>query len=269
MTGAPARLYHGVVTHRRLKPVGHRFAYRVFSMLIDIDRIDDAANRLRWFSRNAFNLFSMRDADHAFADDATISESVRAVLRENGYSGAGRIELLCYPRILGYVFNPLSIYYCRDAGGEMEAVLYEVRNTFGGRHSYLMPVEPGAGVIRQNAAKALYVSPFMDMDHRYAFRLSKPADTLSVFIHQTDPEGPIFNASFAGRSEDMSDAALIRAFFRYPLMTVKIIAAIHFEAVRLLMKGLRYRRRVADPAHAVSAAPLAPRLRQELRTGAR
>lgn len=255
MSDPAARLYHGAVTHRRLKPVGHAFAYRVFSMLIDIDRIDEIAEKSRWFSRNRFNLFSFHDADHAFSQEDAVSPGVRTTLRSHGYRGDGRILLLCYPRILGYVFNPLSIFYCHDARGRLEAVLYEVRNTFGGRHSYLIPAEDDAEVIRQSADKRLHVSPFMDMDHQYAFRLSRPGETLSVFIHQTDREGAIFNAAFAGRAEAMTDAALLKAFFRYPLMTVKIIAAIHFEAGRLFLKGMRLKGRGADPAEPVSAAP--------------
>jgi hypothetical protein len=255
MSGAPATLYHGAVMHRRLKPVGHAFSYRVFSMLIDIDRIDEIDAGERWFSRNRFNLFSFHDGDHSFDGAGAVSAGVRAVLTSNGYEGDGRILLLCYPRILGYVFNPLSIFYCHDAHGRLEAVLYEVRNTFGGRHSYLIPVEDEAAVIRQSADKRLHVSPFMDMDHQYAFRLSRPDDTLSVFIHQTDIEGPIFNASFAGRAEAMSDRALLKAFFRYPLMTLKVIAAIHFEAGRLFLKGMRLKGKGADPADPVSAIP--------------
>jgi hypothetical protein len=253
MNAPAATLYHGAVAHRRLRPVGHAFSYRVFSMLIDVDRIGEAEAGARWFSRNRFNLFSFHDADHAFSGEATVSAGVRATLRAHGYSADGRILLLCYPRILGFVFNPLSIFYCHDARGRLEAVLYEVRNTFGGRHSYLIPVEEGAGVIRQSADKKLHVSPFMDMDHVYDFRLTRPGDKLSVFIHQTDADGPIFNASFAGSAEPMTGGALLRAFFNYPLMTLKVIAAIHFEAGRLFLKGMRLKGRVADPAEPVSA----------------
>ena len=253
MNKGGATLYHGVVAHRRLRPVGHGFSYSVFSMLFDVDRIDELAGGARWFSRNRFNLFSFHDADHAFDEGATISGSVRALLRSHGYSGAGRIDLLCYPRILGYVFNPLSVFYCRDSRGDLEAVLYEVRNTFGGRHSYLMPVERGAAIIHQSADKVFHVSPFMDMDHTYDFRLTPPGETVSVFIHQSDAKGPIFNAAFAGRAEEASDAAWLKAFLRYPLMTLKIIAAIHFEAGRLFLKGLRLKGRGADPAAPVSA----------------
>lgn len=262
MTVAAAHLYHGAVTHRRLRPVGHAFAYRVFSLLVDIDRVSEIDKASRWFSRNRFNLFAFYDADHAFGVAETVSAGVRTLLKSHGYRADGRILLLCYPRILGYVFNPLSIFYCHDAHGRLEAALYEVRNTFGGRHSYLMPVEDDAAVIRQSADKKLHVSPFMAMNQAYAFRLSRPGDTLSVFIHQTDDEGPIFNAAFAGRAEAMSDAALLKAFFRYPLMTLKVIAAIHFEAGRLFIKGLRLKGRAPDPAEPVSAiAPASVRKR--------
>ncbi len=252
MNAPGALLYHGVVAHRRLKPVGHKFAYRVFSMLIDIDRLDEIDARSRWFSRGRFNLFSFDDADHAFSEGESVSASVRALLKAHGYRGDGRIELLCYPRILGYVFNPLSVFYCHDARGRLEAALYEVRNTFGGRHSYLIPVADDAAVIRQSADKVFHVSPFMDMECQYGFRLSRPGETLSVFIHQTDREGPLFNASFAGRAEAMTDSALLRSFFRYPLMTLKVVAAIHFEAARLFFKGLKPKGVVPDPAQAVS-----------------
>lgn len=242
MNGAPAYLYHGRVSHRRLRPIGHCFSYRVFSMLTDIDRIGEAAESLQFFSRNRFNLFSLFDRDHADGTDAPASQAVRGILKKAGFSGAGRILLLCYPRILGYVFNPLSVYYCHDRAGRLEAVIYEVRNTFGGKHSYLIGADAGAGVIHQSADKALHVSPFMDMDQRYEFRLTRPSEDLSILIRQSDADGPIFNASFSGVREAMTDRALLAAFFRYPLMTLKVIVAIHWEAARLLAKGLRLKK---------------------------
>ncbi len=252
MTSAPAFLYHGRVTHRRLRPVGHRFAYKVFSMLIDLDRIDETMGRYRFFSRNRFNLFSFFDRDHGDEQEGPLAARIRALLWGAGFRGDGRIELLCYPRVLGYVFNPLSIYYCRDATDRLEAVLYEVRNTFGGVHSYLIPVESETAVIRQAADKVFRVSPFMDMDHRYAFDLAVPGETISVSIRQTDKNGPIFSAAFTGEREAMSDAALLAAFIRYPLMTVKVILAIHFEAARLFAKGLRLKKPGAGPEKPVS-----------------
>ncbi|HNS88084.1 MAG TPA: DUF1365 domain-containing protein, partial [Parvularculaceae bacterium] len=242
----------GKVTHQRLRPVGHRFSYRVFSMLIDIDRLDAVSKRLKFFSHNRFNLFSAFDRDHAGDDDAPLPARIRAVLWGAGYRGDGRIELLCYPRILGYVFNPLCVYYCRDAEDRLEAVLYEVRNTFGGMHSYLIGVEEEGARIRHSADKAFHVSPFMDMDQRYHFTLTPPGDELSVFIRQTDADGPIFVAGLSGVREAMTDKALLAAFFRYPLMTIKVIAAIHWEALRLLAKGLRLKPGAKDPERPVS-----------------
>ena len=247
-----AYLYHGGVAHRRLRPVGHKFSYRVFSMLIDIDRIDEAASSLRLFSRNRFNIFSFHDRDHPGDDDAPLAARIRAALWGAGFRGDGKIELLCYPRILGYVFNPLSVYYCNDAEGRLEAILYEVRNTFGGVHSYLIGVGEERSIIRQSAQKAFRVSPFMDMDQRYEFTLSRPDGRLSVAILQSDAEGPIFTASFAGEREAATDKSLCAAFFRYPLMTLKVIAAIHWEALRLVFKGLRLKKAAPHPDFAIS-----------------
>lgn len=262
MTEAPAFLYHGAVSHRRLRPFGRRFSYRVFSMLIDLDRLDEANRSLRLFSFDRFNLFSLFGKDHAGGGAAPLGARVRTILRNAGFRGDGRIQLLCYPRILGYVFNPLSIYYCGDAAGRLEAVLYEVRNTFGEMHSYLIAAGGDAPVLRQAADKAFRVSPFMDIDQRYHFRLTRPGETIAAMIHQTDREGPILNAAFAGRREEMTDAALFRAFFRYPLMTVKIILAIHVEALGLFLRGLRLKpapRAPQAPITVIGAPPLAHR----------
>ena len=256
MTGAPAaRLYHGVVTHRRHKPVTHRFAYRVFSLLIDLDALDVLDRELRFFSLGRFNLFSFYERDHG-AGGPGLAAYIRSVLQEHGFSGAGRIDLLCYPRILGYVFNPLSVYYCRDGDGALEAVLYEVRNTFGGRHSYLIPAV-GDGAIRQSAEKRFHVSPFIGMAATYRFRLTQPGEGLSLAVRESDAEGPLLDAAFRATAETISDRALLAAFFRYPLMTLKVIAAIHVEAARLVAKGLRLHRGTtpAEPVTLVAPSP--------------
>ncbi|NWG70868.1 MAG: DUF1365 domain-containing protein [Parvularculaceae bacterium] len=252
-----AALYHGVVAHRRRRPVEHRLAYRVFSLLVDLDRLDAVDRACRWFSRNRFNLFSFFDRDHGDGSADLVSYT-RKMLRTHGFSGSGRILLLCYPRILGYVFNPLSVYYCHDTDDRLEAVLYEVRNTFGGKHGYLIAAD-GSDVIRQKAAKRFHVSPFIDMAATYHFRLSRPGERLALAIREDDAEGPLLDATFAGRAEAVSDRALLSAFFRYPLMTVKVIAAIHFEAAKLFAKGMRLRPGItpSDPITLVRAPTVA------------
>ncbi|MBI1393626.1 MAG: DUF1365 family protein [Alphaproteobacteria bacterium] len=251
-------IYRGVVAHRRARPVRHALKYRVFSLLLDLDEMPALDARLKWFSRSRFNLYAFHDRDygpkpHGPAGPVPdIAAYVRDAVGGFGLDASGPIRLLCYPRILGYAFNPLAVYFIHDASGALSAVMYEVSSTFGERHSYLIPVGGRAGanggVIRQHADKRLHVSPFMEMDQRYAFRVSPPREDVVIAIRQHDAEGPILSASFAGRREPLTDAALERAFRDYPLMTLKVIGAIHWEAARLLLKGLRLK--TGDPAPA-------------------
>jgi len=245
-----AHVYEGAVTHRRFKPKQHRLKYSVFSILLDIDKLNETSARLKWFSRGRFNLFSFYDRDHGAGGPANISDYVRGVLGDAGHDDIGQILLLCYPRMLGYAFNPLSVYYCYDTYGRLAVMIYEVRNTFGGRHSYLIPVD-GAEV-DQTADKAFHVSPFNEMDQQYRFHLNAPGDYLRVFIQTGDKDGPVLNAAFAGAREKLSDRKLVSLFFRYPLMTVKVILGIHWEAVKLLAKGMRLKSGAPDPDNPVT-----------------
>ena len=249
---AAGALYFGDVAHRRVKPVGHRLKYRVFSLLLDLDRLDALDRSLRFFSRNRFNLYSFHDRDYGHGRPGDLAAHIRATLTAAGIAADGRIRLLCYPRILGYAFNPLAVYYCENAAGDLAATIYEVRNTFGGRHSYLIPVEGGGAVVRQDADKVFHVSPFMEMATRYEFRLTRPGARILVAIRQSDAEGPVLYATFAGRRRRLDDRTLLKAFVSHPLMTLKVIAAIHFEALRLFFKGLRLRAGAPDPAAPVS-----------------
>jgi len=251
MTGAA--LYFGTVLHQRLRPVRHELRYRVFSMLLDLDEIPDLSRRLRLFSHNRFNLFSFHDRDHGTRRPEPQRPYVEAQLARAGIAlDGGPIRLLCFPRVLGYVFNPLSIYFCHHRDGSLRAVLYEVSNTFGQQHGYLIPVASADGVVRQSCDKLFYVSPFMEMACRYEFRLAPPDERLAIFIRQSDREGPILHASLEGQRAPVSDRALFGAFLRYPLMTLKVIAGIHWEALRLWRKGLRIVPRPAPPLEAVT-----------------
>ncbi|MDP3074964.1 DUF1365 domain-containing protein [Bradyrhizobium sp.] len=249
---AAAALYFGEVMHARLKPVGHRFSYRVMSLLIDLDRLDAADRQSPLFGVNRAALYGFREADHGRRDGSSLRGYAQVCAAEHGVDlTGGRVLLLCYPRLLGFTFNPLSVYFCHSARGELALIIYEVRNTFGDIHAYVLPVKPGehseAGV-RQQQDKLLYVSPFVEMAMRYHFRVSPPGDNVKLRILETDRDGPLLSATFNGRRRTLTTAALLRAFFALPLVTLKIVAAIHWEALRLWLKGARLVPRPNDAA---------------------
>ena len=238
-----ATLYFGEVMHARLKPMGHRFNYRVMSLLIDLDRLSEAGRRSRLFGVNSAALYSFHEADHGPRDGSSLRDYVRRSAAGHGIELAGgKVLLLCYPRLLGYTFNPLSVYFCYRASGELALLIYEVRNTFGEIHPYILPVKPGemsrAGV-RQQQDKLFYVSPFIEMAMRYHFRVLPPGQRIQLRILETDRDGPLLAATFTGLRRALSTGQLWRAFFALPLVTVKIVAAIHWEALRLWLKGAR------------------------------
>ena len=240
---AAASLYIGEVMHARLKPMGHRFSYRVMSLLIDLDRLDAADRQSALFGVNRAALYSFNEADHGARDGSSLRLYAQRRATEHGVDLTdGRVLLLCYPRLLGFTFNPLSVYFCHRAGGQLALVIYEVRNTFGDIHAYALPVQPGelspAG-LRQEQEKLFYVSPFIEMAMRYHFRVMPPAQRVKLRILQTDREGPLLAATFIGTRRGLTNATLLRAFFALPLVTLKIVAAIHWEALRLWLKGAR------------------------------
>jgi len=246
-------LYVGHVMHRRTRPRAHRLRYRLFSLLLDLDEIDRLAARLTLFSRNRLNLFAFHDRDYAAGTREPLRAQVERHLAAAGLDlGGGPIRLLTMPRILGFAFNPLSVYFCHDRDGALRAILYEVNNTFGQRHSYLLPVEQAGGIIRQDCAKDFHVSPFMGMDMRYAFRLAPPGERLSLAITGADAEGPILTAVHSAARRPLTDAELLRAFVTHPLLTVKVVGGILWEALRLWAKGVPVRDRPAPPLNPVT-----------------
>ncbi len=165
----------------------------------------------------------------------------------------GPIRLLCRPRVLGHVFNPISVFFCHRRDGTLAAMLYEVSNTFGQRHSYLIPVEDQTGrTIRQHCAKAFYVSPFMRMDITYDFRIVPPGETTVVVVNGDDAEGRVLAASFAGRRKPLTDRALLGVVIRHGMLSLKVLAAIHWEAVKLWLKGMRPQPRPTPPENPVT-----------------
>ncbi|WP_343630812.1 DUF1365 domain-containing protein [Roseateles sp.] len=266
-------LYRGRVMHQRLKPMRHRLAYRVFSMLIDIDELATLDARLCWFSVGRFNLFSFRPTDHGdgtATDGPGLRAHIESRLREAGLRGGGAIRLLTLPRLLGYAFNPLSVWFCDAPDGGLQAIVYEVNNTFGQRHSYLIPVDDAQrdeGPISQRCDKRLYVSPFLGMDLHYRFRVERPRESLSLGIsvhdgeamddhghgddHGTQPPAgtAVLNARLDATRASLSDCALLTLLVAYPLLTLKVIVGIHWEALRLWIKGARLQPR-PDAPHA-------------------
>ncbi len=229
--------------HARLKPMGHRFSYRVMSLLIDLDRLAEADRQSPLFGVNRAALYSFHEADHGGRDGSSLRAYVQTCATERGIDLTdGRVLLLCYPRLLGYTFNPLSVYFCYRADGELALLIYEVRNTFGDIHPYVLPVTSAnisdAGV-RQQQDKLFYVSPFIEMAMRYHFRVRPPDARVQLRILETDREGPLLAATFNGSRRALNTKELLRAFFALPLVTLKIMAAIHWEALRLWLKGAR------------------------------
>lgn len=252
-------LYVGTVIHQRTRPKRHRLSYRVFSLLVDLDELPELARTLRLFSYNRFNLFSFFDRDHADGENAPPRAWVERSLAEAGIElGGGAIRLLCYPRILGYVFNPLSVYFCHDRDDALVGLVYEVSNTFGERHTYVIPVAaiPGpaapAGAIRQDCDKHFYVSPFMPVAGRYHFRVDPPSGQVSVIINYCDAEGLLLHAAFRGSRVALNDRTLLRAFFSHPLMTLKVMAGIHWEALKLWRKRVPLVDRPSPPIRPVT-----------------
>jgi DUF1365 family protein len=254
MTDDAFALYRGTVMHQRLRPRRHRLRYRVFTLLLDLDGLDDVAARLRLFSRNRFNLFSFHDRDYGAGTSETLRDQVERHLREAGIDAdGGPIRLLTMPRLLGYAFNPLSVYFCYRRSGALAAILYEVSNTFGERHSYVIPVIGDSGrPIRQECAKRLYVSPFLDMDMTYSFRVIPPDRRVGIAISGRDAQGPIIVASLFAERAALSDSGLALAFVTYPLLTLKVIAGIHWEALLIWLKGIRLRGRPRPPEQAAT-----------------
>lgn len=253
----PSSLYVGSVMHRRLHPRTHHFRYRAFWLLLDLDELSDLSGKLRWFSYNRPNVFSFYDADHGDKSKTPLRVQIeRQLLDAEVDCDGGRIQLLCMPRTLGYCFNPLSIFFCYRANGTLAALIYQVHNTFGERHSYVIRVEQESGALHQRCRKLFYVSPFLDIDMRYDFRITGPDDRIVVGICASSSAKPVLHAVLTGTRQSLTDHNLVRVFLQIPAITLKVIAAIHWEALRLWAKRIRLRRRTALPEQPITIVNL-------------
>jgi DUF1365 family protein len=234
-------MYQGRVMHHRLRPVGHRFTYRVFSLFLDLDEAEAVGRRLWLLSIERPNLLSFRSRDHGARDGSPLKPWVLDRLAEAGIVlDRPSIRLLCFPRLFGYVFNPLSIYFCYEAE-RLAAVLYEVKNTLGGQHTYVFRVRhagSGSRLTAHGCAKEFYVSPFIDMAARYEFHLAEPGRRLAVVIKETEHGQPLLIASQSGERRPLTDRSILACLATDLLMTFKVFLGIHVEALRLWRKGV-------------------------------
>ena len=228
------------VVHKRFKPKKHFFKYSVFSIFLDLDEINELEKEISFFSYNKFNILSFFDKDHGNRDGSSIKDWIIPVLQKKNISTKNiKIKILCYPRIFGYVFNPLSIFFIYDTDSNPIAILYEVKNTFGEQHTYVFKINIKDQHISNNCKKKFYVSPFMDLESKYFFKVLIPNERLSVIIDQRDKEGKLLFASQDGERVKISSKNLLISYLKHPLMTLKIISAIHYEALKLWIKGVK------------------------------
>jgi uncharacterized protein len=234
-------IYSGVVTHERHKPKKHFFSYKTFSLLIDLNETIEIEKKIKFFSYNKFNILSFYNIDHGNRDGSSLVKWVKSTLKKSKINfDIGKIKLLCYPRFFGYIFNPLSIFYCYDKNLKLKAILYEVKNTFNEQHTYIFRCTNSSDLILHKCNKKFYVSPFIEMKTIYNFRLLKPGKKLSVLIKQNDENGLVLIARQLGKRLDLTSKNLFLEFLKHPLMSAKVILAIHFEAFRLWAKGIKH-----------------------------
>jgi uncharacterized protein len=248
MSAVPAPgLFAGRTVHERFGKVRHRLVYDIYQLLIDVDDVARAVKGLNWLTYNRFGALSFYDRDHGDRSGTPLRAWVEARLSEAGVDlEGGAIRLLTFPRVLGFVFNPISVFFGYSPQGELKGVIYEVNNTFGETHSYVAPAQNDA-IEHHQAEKVFHVSPFFDVSGRYAFTLRAPQDGLSLVIDKYKDNERDHVATLKAHRLPLTDAALAKSFFTMPFLTLKVVAAIHFEALKLLFKGARYHHKPTPP----------------------
>lgn len=242
-------LYECTVMHHRLLPKQDPFSYRIFMFSLDLDELDAVTARTLGFSRNRFNLYNFRDADHLGLTSGGVREAARKSLAEQGITlpAEARIQLITLPRVLGYIFNPVSFYFCFSAVGEPLCAIVEVGNTFGEKKLYYIREPDAAGAFYLRAPKHFYVSPFTDLDVDFEFKLRVPGERMEIHINDRAGDRPILLSTLSGRQIPLTSGSLARLTLKYPFITLKVIFLIHWHALLLWKKKLPFHRKTANP----------------------
>ncbi len=245
-------LFDAQVFHARLRPAKNSFRYSATYLTIPLSEFQTRRRGL--LSVNGSNLFSVRTSD--YGDGNCLRMWIENVLKAWGVTEAdGEISLVTMPRVLGFVFNPVNLWLCKDREGDLRAVLAEVNNTFGERHCYLCFHKDKSAITAQDtltARKIFHVSPFLETGGQYAFRFSLSGDRLAILIDLTDEDGPLLRTSLTGSLAPATSGRLLRALLANPLLPIKAIALIHYQAVKLFLKRVRHVRKPAPPVNAIS-----------------
>ena len=249
-----AKLYFGKVMHHRLRPTEHRFVYPVFFMRVPLSDPQSLAGPL--FGVNRLKLFSFMFRDHGARDGSSPLAWIRALLKREGIEAAdGEVWLQAFPRVLGYVFNPVSFWFCHDSAGALRAILCEVNNTFGETHHYLL-AQPGGGPIQADAEfaarKVFHVSPFFAIEGGYRFRFGDTDARVLARIDYQDAAGDLLRTSVSGRGVPFGTTALLRVFFTYPWMTLGVMLRIHWQAAHLWAKRVPFFSKPLPPVEEIS-----------------
>ena len=242
-------LYECSVMHHRLEPMVNQFRYRIFMIALDLDELDSL--RIPILSHNRRNIYEFRDRDHltiAGCEAQSVKANVIAYLAQNGiqFPVGGRIQFVTLPRVFGYVFNPVSFFFCFDAAGSPRCAVVQVGNTFGEQKPYLISTPEPDGSFRLITPKHFYVSPFSALDLSFDFKLRIPGEVLDVHIDDRDGERRVLLSALTGKRAPLTTARLLWFTLKYPLITLKVITLIHWHAFILWLKKLPFHRKGAN-----------------------
>jgi DUF1365 family protein len=244
-------IYHGKVVHVRTAPKRHVLSMNVFELFINLDEMENLSQKLHLFSFNRFNLFSVNNRKWGARDGTPLAAHVRNLAtKAAGKDAAHHIFMLCFPALLGRVFNPLTTYYCYDEAGELRCLVFEVSNTFGEHHTYVVPADQA----QSSHPKRFHVSPFNKVEGSYSFTARSPAEKLRLGVRLDKDNETILNTWFEGKHSDLNDWALFKALLKMPLLPLQVLFAIHWEAFKLWRKGLSFNKSPAPPSTSFTVA---------------